>query len=60
VVARVQADIAKVVADPTVLAAMNAQGLDVELLDSKAFAARIAADIQTWRKIVSEARIETN
>jgi tripartite-type tricarboxylate transporter receptor subunit TctC len=60
VVARVQADIAKVVADPTVLAAMNAQGLDVELLDSKAFAARIAADIQTWRKIVSEAGIETN
>ena len=60
VVAKVATDIALVMKDPGVVAAMGAQGLDVDMLDSSQFAKRIESDIGVWKKVVIEAGVKVD
>lgn len=58
VVARVQADAIAAIKDPGITGAMNAQALDVEIMEAPQFARRIENDIRVWKKIVADVGIK--
>lgn len=58
VVARVQADAIAAVKDPGIAGAMNAQALEVEIMEAPQFARRIENDISVWKKIVADVGIK--
>ena len=58
VVARVQADAISAIKDPGITGAMNAQALDLEIMEAPQFARRIENDIRVWKKIVADVGIK--
>lgn len=56
---RIEAAMAKVAADPTIVASMERSGADVAFQGSAAAAQFIAADAATWKRVVAFAQIKS-
>jgi tripartite-type tricarboxylate transporter receptor subunit TctC len=58
--ARLEASLAKVAADPTVVAPMERAGATVGFLDGRAAASFMAADAATWKRVVARAGVKAD